>query len=201
MRRLGIATAALITTALALLAPAAANAEEKVLTFYSPKLESEPYVHKTQTVPLRVAEGEAPKEPGYILGFKEQVLVDSKDPNAKPLPIGKMMIHHFLYFAPGRIDQAPGSCWGNSGFIGGRGEEHPSGDFTDRSSQAGRDRYGIANMRPDGTAPDWILTAMVMNHYQKAKSFYVRTRVWYTTEKREPLMPLVVGNCSQLANG
>ena len=36
------------------------------------------------------------------------MLVDSKDPNAKPLPIGKMMIHHFLYFAPGRVDQAPG---------------------------------------------------------------------------------------------
>ena len=25
---------------------------------------------------------------------------------------------------------------------------------------------------------------MVMNHYKRPKSFYVRTRVWYTTEKR-----------------
>ena len=49
-----------------------------------------------------------PSEPGYILGFKEMALVDSKDPKAKPLPIAKMMVHHFLYFAPGRVDEAPG---------------------------------------------------------------------------------------------
>ena len=35
---------------------------------------------------------------GYILGFKELVLVESKDPDAKPLPIGNLMIHNFLYF-------------------------------------------------------------------------------------------------------
>ena len=54
-------------------------------------------------------------------------LVDSKDPNAKPLPIAKMMVHHFLYFAPGRVDQGAGSCWQGSGFLSGRGEEHPLG--------------------------------------------------------------------------
>ena len=50
-----------------------------------------------------------------------------KNPKAKPLPIAKMMVHHFLYFAPGRVDQAPGGCWSGAGFIGGRGEEHPTG--------------------------------------------------------------------------
>ena len=70
---------------------------------------------------------EAPAEPGYITGWKEMALVDSKDPKAKPLPIAKMMVHHFLYFAPGTVSPAPGSCWGSSGFIGGRGEEHPLG--------------------------------------------------------------------------
>src|SRR3712207_9401789 len=102
-----------------------ASAEEKVMTLYSPKMSVEPYVHTSQNVVLRPDGNEAPAEPGYILGFKEQVLVDSKDPDAKPLPINKMMIHHFLYFAANRVDQAPGSCWGNAGFIGGRGEEHP----------------------------------------------------------------------------
>jgi hypothetical protein len=29
-------------------------------------------------------------------------LVDSKDPQAKPLPIAKMMVHHFLYWGQTR---------------------------------------------------------------------------------------------------
>jgi plastocyanin len=112
-----------------------------------------------------------------------------------------MMIHHFLYFAVNRTDQAPGSCWGNAGFIGGRGEEHPSGDFTRRSSPQFRNTYGINNRTPQGDAPTWNLTAMVMNHYKRPKDFYVRTKVWYTTEPRKSVMPLVVGNCATLGNG
>ena len=42
---------------------------------------------------------------------------------------------------------------------------------------------------------------MVMNHYKKPKSFYVRTKVWYTTEKRKSIWPIVIGNCAQLGNG
>src|SRR5918992_3440737 len=42
---------------------------------------------------------------------------------------------------------------------------------------------------------------MVMNHYKRPKSFYVRTKIHYTTEKRESVMPLVIGKCGQLANG
>ena len=37
---------------------------------------------------------------------------------------------------------------------------------------------------------------MVMNHYKKPKDFYVRTRVYYTTEKRTSVQPLVIGKCS-----
>ena len=55
-----------------------------------------------------------PAEPGYILGFKEMALVDSKDPKAKPLPIAKMMVHHFRSYAPGRVNDVAGSCWSGS---------------------------------------------------------------------------------------
>jgi hypothetical protein len=190
---------ALVAGALLLAAPAA-MAEEKLLTLYSPRIDSQPYVHDTKHVWLRPDGKQAPKEPGYILGWVEQVLVDSKRPDAKPLSNAKMMIHHFLYFAPGRVDQLPGSCWGSSGFIGGRGEEHPSGRF-DYTPPAARARYGVHNATADGRAPGWRLTAMVMNHVQRPKSFYVRTKVWYTTEPRTPVTPMVVGNCAQLGNG
>ncbi len=200
-KRLVLLLTAVAAAAVPLVIAPAASAEEKVLTFYSPKMRVAPYVHESQNVLLRANGKEAPAEPGYVLGFKEQVLVDSKRPNAKPLPISKMMIHHFLYFAPGRVDQAPGSCWGPSGFIAGRGEEHPSGRFDQRNAKPFRDRYGIANRTAQGQAPSWLLTAMVMNHYKRPKSFYVRTKVWYTTEPRTSMMPVVVGNCATLGNG
>ena len=72
-----------------------------------------------------------------------------------------------------------------SGFIGGRGEEHPFGRVLKPSSKSFRNRYGINNRNAKGEAPTWRLTAMVMNHYKRPKSFYVRTKVHYTTEKRE----------------
>jgi hypothetical protein len=202
MRTAGIrlAPAVLALAILALVAPQA-PAKERVLTLYSPRIYTRPYVHDTHTVALRADGREAPKKPGFITGFKEQVLVDSKDPDAKPLPLRRMMIHHFLYFAPGRVDQGPGSCWSNSGFISGRGEENPSGDYTNRYPKSIRKRYGINNRLPNGDAPDWSLTAMVMNHYKRPKSFYVRTRVWYTDAPRESVMPIVVGNCATLGNG
>jgi plastocyanin len=182
-----------------LAAPAAA--EEKILTLYSPAIQSQPYVHDTQTVTLAPDGEQAPAEPGYITGWIEQVLVDSKDPDAKPLPQNKMMIHHFLYFAQDNAVQGPGSCWGNAGFIGGRGEEHVSGRYDHYSPPEARQFVGISNRTRDGAAPTWRLTAMVMNHYQRPKQFYVRTKVYYTTEKREPLLPIVIGDCKTLANG
>ena len=148
----------LLALALAALLPASAAAEEKLLTLYSPAIETAPYVHETHQLPLRPNGVEAPAEPGYVTGIKEQVLVDSKDPDAKPLNNAKFMIHHFLYWAPGRVDQAPGSCWGASGFVAGRGEEHPDGDFSAFTPPEVRARYGITNRTAAGhragVAPD-----------------------------------------------
>ena len=187
---------------LALLAvPAQAAAGERLLTLYSPAIETAPYVHDTHHVALRPNGLEAPAEPGYVTGVVEQTLVDSKDPDAEPLNNAKFMIHHFLIFAPGRVDQAPGSCWGQSGFITGRGEEHPDGNFAEFTPPGIRARYGITNRTAAGTAPAWRLTAMVMNHVKKPKRVYVRIKVWYTDEPREPVSPLVVGNCRHLGNG
>ena len=124
-----------------------AGAKERLLTLYSPKIDSLPYVHDTHNVALRADGREAPAKPGYILGFKEMALVDSKDPKAKPLPIAKMMVHHFLYFAPGRVNEGPAAGWG-AGFIGGRGEEHPLGRFAaDPLPPSARKVYGIKNRR------------------------------------------------------
>ena len=114
---------------LAALAPQTASADEKELTLYSPPIKTLPYVHDTHTLALRANGTEAPDKPGYVTGVKEQVLVDSKDPDAKPLSNAQMMIHHLLYFAPGREEDSAGSCWNGLGFITGRGEEHPDGQL------------------------------------------------------------------------
>ena len=183
-----------------LAAAAPASAEERLLTLYSPPIESEPYVHKSTTVQLKPDGKQAPAEPGYVLGFQEMSLVDSKDPDAKPLPVAKMMVHHFLYFTAGRASAETGGCLGGD-FLAGRGEEHPSGRFDNVSPPEIRARFGIQNATPQGNAPAWSLTAMVMNHYQRSKRFYVRTRVWYTTEPRTPVYPTAVGDCRHLLNG
>jgi hypothetical protein len=182
----------LILIALIGLAPSTAAAEEKELTLYSPPINTLPYVHDTHNLPLRANGTEAPDKPGYVTGVKEQVLVDSKDPDAKPLSNAKMMIHHLLYFAPGREGDSPGSCWTGAGFITGRGEEHPEGTF-DFVPPDQRAKYGIVNRMRDGSAPNWLLVAMVMNHVKKPKTVYVRTKVYYTEEERQPVHPTVVG--------
>ena len=190
----------LVALALLLVAAAPAQAEEKLVTLYSPPIDSEPYVHKSTTVQLKADGKQAPAEPGYVLGFQEMSLVDSKDPDAKPLPVAKMMVHHFLYFTQGRARAETGGCLGGD-FLAGRGEEHPSGRFDQVTPPDLRARYGIHNATPQGKAPAWMLTAMVMNHYQRSKRFYVRTRIWYTTEPRTPIYPTAVGDCRHLLNG
>jgi hypothetical protein len=185
---------------LALVLAAPARAEERLLTLYSPPIDSEPYVHKSTTVQLKPDGRQAPAEPGYVLGFMEQSLVDSKRADAKPLPVAKMMVHHFLYFAAQRAGADTNGCFGNA-FIGGRGEEHPSGRFDHLTPPDFRARYGIHNVTPEGRAPYWSLTAMVMNHYKRPKRFYVRTRIWYTTEPRTAIEPTAVGDCRHLLNG
>ncbi len=185
---------ALLTTGLLLaaLAPQTATAAEKELTLYSPPIKTLPYVHDTHTMQLRPNGSEAPDRPGYVTGVKEQVLVDSKDPDAKPLSNAQMMIHHLLYFAFGREGDSVGSCWNGAGFIAGRGEEHPEGNF-DFIPAERRAQYGITNRLPNGNAPNWTLVAMVMNHVRKPKTVYVRTKVYYTEEERTPVYPTVVG--------
>src|SRR5690349_13475999 len=97
----------LLVVLCALLGAAPARADEQLMTLYSPAIKTSPYVHDTHWVGLRADGVQAPAVPGYITGFAEQVLVDSKDPDAKPLDNAQMMIHHFLYYAPGRVDEAP----------------------------------------------------------------------------------------------
>src|SRR4051812_13265754 len=118
----------LLALTLLLVCAAPARADERLLTLYSPAMSSEPYVHKSITMNLAPDGVHAPAVAGYVLGFQEQVLVDSKAPDAKPLPVSKMMVHHFLYFTQGRVDPAPGGCLGPQ-FLSGRGEEHPDGQF------------------------------------------------------------------------
>lgn len=50
----------LATLAAALLFAAPAGAEERLLTLYSPPIDSEPYVHKSVTVPLKPDGKQAP---------------------------------------------------------------------------------------------------------------------------------------------
>ncbi len=195
MRRCMLAFAVLVVFGTA---PAAASAREQTLTLYSPKIHSEPYVGYQNAMTLKPDGQEAPSQAGYITSFVEQVLVDSKRPDAKPLPIGKMMIHHLLYFAPHRVDQFPGSCLG---LIGLRGEEEPLGHYAKPIPAAVRARYGINNRTATGQAPNWILVAMVMNHYARAKDFYVRTKVRYTTDPREPVSPIILGDCTNRLSG
>jgi hypothetical protein len=185
---------ALLITGLLLvgLAPQTAAADEKELTLYSPPIKTLPYVHDTHTLQLRANGTEAPDKPGYVTGIKEQVLVDSKDPDAEPLGNARMMIHHLLYFAFGRQGDSAGSCWSGMGFISGRGEEHPDGNF-DFVPAERRAQYGIVNRLANGNAPNWTLVAMVMNHVKKPKTVYVRTKVYYTEDERTPVYPTVVG--------
>jgi plastocyanin len=191
----------LVVVLLAVLLPSTASAEEEVLTLYSPPIQTLPYVHDSHTVRLKADGKQAPAKPGYVLGFIEQVLVDSKKPNAKPLSNAKFMIHHFVYFAPGRIEDSEGGCWKNLGFIGGRGEEHPSGNFERGYTAETRSKYGVVNKTANGTAPDWFLLAMVMNHVKKPKKVYVRTKLYYTEEERQPAYPTTVGDCGRMITG
>ena len=182
----------ILALALAGLVPSTAAAAEEELTLYSPAIDTLPYVHDTHTLALRPNGTQAPARPGYVTGIKEMVLVDSKDPDAKPLSNARMMIHHLLYFAPGRQGDSAGSCWSGAGFVSGRGEEHPEGNF-DFTAPEQRARYGIVNRMPDGSAPTWRLVAMLMNHVKRPKTVYVRTKLYYTEDERTPVYPTVVG--------
>ena len=184
-----------------LVAAPSALAQEKLLTLYSDAIDTAPYVHDTYTLRLPADGVHAPAEPGYVLGVKEMTLVDSKGPNAKPLDNSKFMVHHFVVFAPSRVEERLGGCWNGLGFVFGRGEEHPSGNFSRFSPPASRAIYGLPNRTAEGAAPDWSLLAMVMNHEKVPKRVYVRTKLWYTTEPRTEVSSVVLGNCADMRNG
>jgi hypothetical protein len=194
-------TAALAAVAISLVVPTVANAGERLLTFYSPAIHTRPYVHGVESLPLPADGVQAPNEPGYLTGVKEEALVDSRDPDAKPLDNSKFMIHHFLFFAPGRIDDDLGGCWDGSGFMFGRGEEHPNGNFAMLTPPEQRARYGIPNMTAEGTAPNWRMTAMIMNHVKRPKTVWVRVKFWYTDEPRQQMTPVLLGDCSLVRLG
>ena len=193
--------AALAAVAISLVLPGVANAEERLLTLYSPAIQTRPYVHGVESLPLPANGRQAPAEPGYVTGVKEQALVDSFDPDAKPLDNSKFMIHHFLFFAPGRMNDDLGGCWQGSGFMFGRGEEHPSGNFAMLTPPAARARYGIPNMTATGAAPNWRMTAMIMNHVKRPKTVWVRVKFWYTDEPRQQMTPVILGDCTLVRLG
>ena len=81
--------------------------------------------------------------------------MDSKDPDAKPLPVDKMMVHHFLYYTrrprrsrPGRLPRrrVPRRA------RGGAPERALRRRLARRSMRA---RYGIRNATADGRRPAW----------------------------------------------
>ena len=121
-----IATIGLALLVAAGLAPAA-SAKEQLLTLYSPRIDSLPYVHDTHNASRSSPTAAGARRAGLHPRLQGAGAGGLEGPDAKPLPIAKMMVHHFLYFAPGRVDEAPGGCWSGAGFIGGRGEEHPLG--------------------------------------------------------------------------
>jgi hypothetical protein len=197
--RVGLAALVSIIVAGAL-APAIADAKTEELTFFSDPIVARPYTHENVTVTLEPEQGQAPDRPGYVTQFLEQVLVDRKDPKARPIPVNKVMVHHFLYRAPDRVQNGPVGCWGRGGFFGGRGEEHPTG-ISRRNTFPGKESpYGIHNITADGRAPTWYLNAMVMNHFNEPKRLYVKTTIRYVTgEKRIPVIPYTLGDCRHLA--
>ena len=102
--------------------------------------------------------------------------MDSKDPDAKPLPVTKMMVHHLLYYTPGRVDRRPGRLPRRRVPRRARGGA-PERAVRRRSGRRSSARAtASATRRPTARAPAWTLTAMVMNHYKQPKRFYVRTK-------------------------
>ena len=155
--------AAMVLAMLVVLAPAA-GAKERVLTLHSPKIETLPYVHDTHNVTLKADGRQAPAKPGYVLGFEEMVLVDSKRPDAKPLagvqddgaplPLlrsgtggpgrGKLLADLRLHLRPGR--GAPG------GRRAADGEPGVLGSLRDQQPASGRVGARLASHR-DGDEP------------------------------------------------
>ena len=160
---------------LALLALAApAQAAEQKLTLYSDPIEVKPYTGEQYTVPMQ-----GPAQPGWITSIKVDV-VKKRSESAKALSIQDVMIHHIVLHAPrAKWSDGNANCFSNFFAMGEENQEMPKvGD------------YGIANMTDDGSAPQWVLTHMLMNHRPYPFKAYVRTRITYSDTPKTELTPL-----------
>ena len=118
-------------------------------------------------------------------------LVDSKDPNAKPLPVAKMMVHHFLYFAGGRVDPRPRrGAWG-TGSSAGAGRSTRTGVST-RCGRRSSVR-GTASTTSRVTAPLPGSTLQVLDGDEPLQAVQALLRAHEgsgtTTEPRQTLSP------------
>lgn len=164
---------------LSLLAAAPAHAGEQRLTLYSKAIEVKPYAGEQHYMPLAPNGVEAPDKPGYITSIRVDV-VKKRSARAKGLSIQDVMVHHVVLHAPNAAyAKTEANCFGN--FFA-RGEENQ------RMPRSGP--FGIHNSTPDGRAPGWLLTHMLMNHRPYPFKVYVRTRITYTQEPRTAVTPL-----------
>ena len=114
--------------------------------------------------------------------------VDGKDPDAKPLPVGQDdgPPPPLLHDRPGRGGARAASAGSSSA---GAARSTRAGSSA-RRPPAVRARFGVRQRgRVRGAAPAWMVNAMVMNHYERPKRFYVRTKIWYTTEPLRAAVP------------
>ena len=181
--------------------PTPARAEEQLLTLYSPPIDSEPFVHKSTTCPLQARRRAGARRAGLrarlpgagaggLQGPGRQAAAGDQD-DGPPLPL----LHAGTGGSrPGRLPRRRLPERARRGAPG-RAVRRRSGRPSSARATA------CTTPTPDGQAPAWTLTAMVMNHYKQTKRFYVRTRIWYTTEPRTQVYPVIVGDCAHLGNG
>ena len=95
---------------------------------------------------------------GRQQGPEGQAAADRQDDGA-PLPL----------LRPRASERREGGCWSGAGSSAAAARSTRSATRS-WACPAFRARYGIENRKADGTAPDWKLTAMVMNHYKRPKA-------------------------------
>ncbi|HYH59874.1 MAG TPA: hypothetical protein VD790_11755 [Thermoleophilaceae bacterium] len=171
-------TRALLPLLALLLLAAPAHAAEEKQTFFSEPIEVKSYTGE-QSYQLLDADGEhAPADPGWITSIKVDV-VKKPTAKAKALSIQDVMIHHIVLHSTGAKWSSGANCGGRMFAMGEENQEMPrTGDF------------GIANETKSGSAPNWFLTHMLMNHRPSHFKVWVRTKITYSDEPKTELTPL-----------
>jgi plastocyanin len=162
-----------ILVLLLLAAAAPAHAAEQKMTLYSDPIDVKPYSGEQHSVAMQ-----GPTEPGWITSIKVDV-VKKRSASAKKLSIQDVMIHHIVLHAFGAKWASAGNC---------AAQFFAMGEETQEMPKIGN--YGIANMRPNGKAPNWALTHMLMNHRAYEFTVYVRTTITYSDTPKTELTPL-----------